>query len=175
MNPWYFLYPSYSFGFKAQRNAVTGPRSHSDLRPDPQGLFSSFGLSQWLHIHILQNTYLPHTVIQKLAPTWKLGVFTTRSEFFVSLDKSDNLETLNRLPLPNFPHSPPFPKIPPTLRREDSCYVVLRLYCCCCCFFLHRGTLLYSHGLNKCGCKMKLEWALCLERMREDIHIFWWK
>lgn len=76
------------------------PKNFSPALPFPRDL-----------IHVLQNTYLLHTVICKLEPMWKLGVLTTKFEFLVAFDKSD-LETLHRLLFPIFHtthHSRKFP------------------------------------------------------------------
>lgn len=84
-----FLHPSYSFRFKAERNAAAGPRPDGDLRPDPQGLPFSTDLSLLTSHSCLTPKHIS-------APcSVEIRNFHTRFEFFVSLDKSEELETLN--------------------------------------------------------------------------------
>ena len=91
-----FLYPSYSFRFKAQRNAATGPRPDRALRPDPQGLSFSFDLSLLTSHSCLTPKHIsaPCSDLEVRAHV-EIGNFHSRFEFSVSLDKSEELEILN--------------------------------------------------------------------------------
>lgn len=84
---------------------------------------------------------------------------------FLFLLISQKIGDVGQAPLSNFPHSSPFPKILPTLGWEASGHIVVFAMS----FSPQRGTSLYSHGINKRGCTMKLKWALCLESMRENV------
>lgn len=91
-----FLYPSYSFRFKAQRNAATGPRPDRALRPDPQGRSFSSDLSLLISHSCLTPKHIsaPCSDLEVRAHV-EIGNFHTRFQFFVSLDKSEELETLS--------------------------------------------------------------------------------
>lgn len=91
-----FLHPSYSFRFKAERNAAAGPRPDGDLRPDPQGLSFSIDLSLLTSHSCLTPKHIsaPCSYLEVKAHV-EIRNFHTRFEFFVSLDKSEELETLN--------------------------------------------------------------------------------